>query len=417
LQSDRFLGLSGISGSGKSETAAALAQVLADKFDLVIWLPAANISSINDLKGVDVERRGRKMNMHHLLHDRSCLVILDDLRASISKDALLGLCGPNSAVFITRQASYAGDLAMPPLDRSDARRVLEHDIETPCPDDIFNVVQGAVGGHPLALKLLNAGVRNGDWEDLRMDCSAIGDFTDEVRTQRLSDRLLGRLKPVLEKELAFFAWCDSARVDRALARHTLLPLGVRKIEDFCLLATDRPDVLRVHDVVKTTISAINLPLGTFASDFNRSLDAYIEGLASQTSNDLSFLSLCQIHREQLERLLKEDSNRYGCLYCLLHSWGDDELDVAIVGDPSARAADIVSSLNPSDVDVVTVLEMIEAIYRKFKRDKGLDGARASLQSHLEVFDPVLFTIRCGFVAGVFPCGGRAAGSWASRTAP
>jgi len=31
--------------------------------------------------------------------------------------------------------------------------------------------------------------------------------------------------------------------------------------------------------------------------------------------------------------------------------------------------------------------------------------------------PVLFTIRCGFVAGVFPCGGRAAGSWASRTAP
>lgn len=33
------------------------------------------------------------------------------------------------------------------------------------------------------------------------------------------------------------------------------------------------------------------------------------------------------------------------------------------------------------------------------------------------FDPVLFTIRCGFVAGVFPCGGRAAGSWASRTAP
>jgi len=31
--------------------------------------------------------------------------------------------------------------------------------------------------------------------------------------------------------------------------------------------------------------------------------------------------------------------------------------------------------------------------------------------------PVLFTIRSGFVAGVFPCGGRAAGSWASRTAP
>jgi len=31
--------------------------------------------------------------------------------------------------------------------------------------------------------------------------------------------------------------------------------------------------------------------------------------------------------------------------------------------------------------------------------------------------PVLFTIRCGFVAGVFPCGGRATGSWASRTAP
>src|SRR5204862_5479742 len=136
-------------------------------FELVIWLPAAGISSINDLKGVDVERRGRKMNVLHLLSNRSCLVILDDLRVSIPKDGLLANCGPKSAVFITRQAAQAGDVAMQPLERADARRVLEHDIAQPCTDDIFDLVWGAGGGHPRAITLLNAGERKGVWADQR----------------------------------------------------------------------------------------------------------------------------------------------------------------------------------------------------------------------------------------------------------
>jgi len=45
------------------------------------------------------------------------------------------------------------------------------------------------------------------------------------------------------------------------------------------------------------------------------------------------------------------------------------------------------------------------------------GGIDKVPAFLSLFAPVLFTIRCGFVAGVFPCGGRAAGSWASRTAP
>ena len=199
IRTDRVVGLAGISGSGKSETAAAVAHAIAGKYDMVVWLPCSAITDLNDLCGVDIERRGHKVNLLQLLKDHSCLALFDDLRTPISRDELSTYCGQNSSILITRQSSHIGDIPMPFMDPEDSRQLLEHGIATKCPDDILATVEKTVGGHPLALRLMNAGVRNGTWEDLRLDCAAIGDYRDEDRTQRLADRLLGRLRGILER--------------------------------------------------------------------------------------------------------------------------------------------------------------------------------------------------------------------------
>jgi hypothetical protein len=199
IRMEKVAALSGMSGSGKSETAVAVTEKLAAEFELVVWVSCEGVKAIDDLQAVDVERRGHRLNVLHLLRDRSCLLILDDFRLGLSVSELKQFCGKASAVLVTRQSAYEGDLRMPLLERPQARALLERDVTTPCPDEVFEVVWKTVGGHPLALRLLNAGVRGGSWEELKADCAVIGQYEDENRLQRLADRLLGRLARLLDR--------------------------------------------------------------------------------------------------------------------------------------------------------------------------------------------------------------------------
>jgi tetratricopeptide (TPR) repeat protein len=385
LRTERVAALAGISGTGKSEMAVAVTSQLAGDFDMVIWVPATAIRAVNDLQAIDVDRRGFRVNLFHLLRERSCLVILDDLRIGLTAAELKQHCGDKSAILITRQSAFEGDIRIPFLARADARTLLERSLTSQCPDDVFEIVWITVGGHPLALRLMNAGVRNGSWDELPGDCAAIGQYSDEDRMQKLADRLLGRLEQVLKKELAFVVWCESARVDRSFARRALSSVGLRKIDEACLLTVDRNDVIRLHDIVFASIQGLHIPVAKYAADFDGLLDAHVEHLAYDSGTGLSFLSFCQVHGARLEKLLRAQPSRSTCLYCMAHTWSDQEVDLQVVGDPFTRANEIKASAAPKDIEVSAVCEAIEAIYRKVKYESGLDHARSELERYLDVF--------------------------------
>lgn len=384
IRNERVIAIAGISGSGKSETAVAVTKAVATDFEIIVWVSATTFTSTNDLHCVNVGRRGEGVNLLHLLRERACLVILDDLRLRLSTTELKKHCGDRSAILVTRQLASDGDIKMPLLDHDDARKLLEQGVNNKCPDEVFDMVWDTIGGHPLALRLMNAGVRNGGWSDLPDDCAAIGQYPDEVRLQRLADRLLGRLEHLLEKELSFFTWCDSARIDRAFARRTLAPVGIRKLDEACLLAADRHDVIRLHDVVKSALPSLHLPVDKYSSGFDTALDSHVIETAFGESNPLSFLNFCHIHYGKLRALLQSLHERSTCLYCLTHVWNDQEVDLTLVGDPITRANEIVRRGVPTDINVSAVYEAVEAIYRKKKFDSGLDAARIDLERYLGV---------------------------------
>jgi len=377
--------LAGLSGSGKSETAVAVTSALAAEFELVVWVSAEVIKMVDDLQAVEVERRGHRLNVLHLLRDRSCLLILDDLKVPFTPAELKPLCGDNSAILVTRQSAHDGDIRMPHLGRPESRAILEQGIPIPCPETVFEVVWKTVGGHPLALRLMNAGVREGNWEELPADCAAIGQYPDTERVQRLADRLLGRVSRLLEKELAFVIWCQSPRLDRAFTRKALGPIGVRKLDGACLLAADRSDVIRLHDIVYSAVLSIQNPLEQYVSAFDTALDRYVEHLAFGDATSLAFLTFRQLHEPKLEALLRANPGRSSCLYCLAHAWSVERIELPMVGDPILRANDILGANAPSDLDVSAVCEAVEAIYRTTKHISGIDTARLELEKYLEVF--------------------------------
>lgn len=384
LRTNRVVALAGMSGAGKSETTVAITAKIAGEFELVVWVAASAVAA-NNLGGIEVDRRGHRVNLLHLLRDRSCLAILDDLRIGLTAQDLKALCGSRSAILVTRQTAREGDVRIPLLCRDDARLLLEHDLPSKCPDDIFEVVWKTIGGHPQALRLMNAGVRTGSWDDLPGDCEAIGQYPDEDQLQKLADRLLGRLEALLEKELAFFIWCRSARVDRSFARRALGAVGLRKLDDTCLLAPDRSDVVRLHEIVSSVIPALNVPVDKYAVAFDADLDTQIEELVFGAGTALSFLNFCHVHGAKLEALLQVNPDRSTCLYCLANTWSEHEVKPSLIGDPIARAKAVKSSSAPRDIDVSAICEAVEALYRKEKLDSNLDGARAKLHHDLLAF--------------------------------
>lgn len=409
IHRDRVAAIAGVSGSGKSENAVTVSTVLAGKFEIVIWVVATELRDLTELQGLDVERRGRRVNVVTLLKERSCLLILDDLRLKLTLDQLSTYTNDTSAILVTRQIAQEGDYRLPALSDADAETVLQNGIADACPAHIKAKVRETAGGHPLALRLMNAAVRESSWDDLYADCEAIGEFDDDTGLQRLADRLLSRLLPRLSKELSLFVWSASGRIDRSFARRAILPVGVRKLEESCLLSADRHDVIRLHEIVYASLGSLAIDSNSYAGDFEQRIDEHINHLAFEAGEALNFLNFCEIHQGLLERLLAANPRRSTCLYCIAHAWSDEDIDISVLPSPLDLCTEIETRKASSDIDVSALCEVIESLYRRAKIDRGLEGARETLSENLELYSRVADTV------GVSPIGRRTALHHKSKT--
>lgn len=388
IRHDRLAAMAGVSGAGKSENAVAIAVELKGDFEIVIWVVATDLRDLSELRGLDVERRGRRVNVDTLLKERSCLLVLDDLRLPLSVEELKPHVNARSAILVTRQLLCAGDYRMPDVSDGDALTILQNGIATACPAHILAKVRATAAGHPLMLRLMNAGVKQSSWEDLYADCDAIGEYQDEQRIQKLADRLLGRLRPSLERELALFLWAGTDRVDRSFARRVIAPVGVRKLEGSCTLAADRPDVVRLHEVVWSALKSSGIRLQLYATEFAAAMEAQIVHLAFSPGEALNFLNFCQLHKRQLEQELERNRKESTCIYCIAHAWLDEEINVAMLPDPKQLCSDIETGATTRDIDVSAFCELLECLYRRDKVDGGLDSARANLTGRLGLYAKV-----------------------------
>lgn len=388
IRRDRVVTIAGVSGSGKSENAVAVSKEMASEFEIVIWVVATDLRDLAELQGLEVERRGRRVNIDTLLKQRSCFLILDDLRTPLTKEQLQRHTDARSAVLVTRQIAEEGDYRIPDLDDESALKILQSGIASECPSHVLEKVHATAAGHALTLRLMNAGVRASSWEDLYHDCDAIGEYRDEERVQRLADRLLGRLRGSLERELALFLWTGSDRVDRSFARRAIAPVGLRKLEGSCLVSADRHDVVRLHEVIWSALRSSGIPVHRYETHLSQSMESHIEHLAFVPGEALNFLNFCQIHKAHLQQLLSVNPKRSTCLYCLAHAWLDDEIDSTILPDPKELSTDLETGAVRQDIDVSAFCEVLECHYRRDKLDHGFEVAREKLGNRIPLYSKV-----------------------------
>jgi len=262
--------------------------------------------------------------------------------------------------------------------------MLTRDIAESCPKQALDRIWSTIGGHPLTLRLMNAAVRDGSafWTDMEDDCTAAGELTDD-RQERVADRILKRLLPIVGNELSLFAWAGQPACDRGFARSALRPVGIRKLGRYCLTSADTGSVIRIHDVVFTCLRSEPAPSLQRDRELTDSLDGYIINIYDK---DLELVSLSYGMRQKLEALVRSGERRATFLYCLIQGSDAAELDQSLIGDVADYIHGLTTSGNPSEIAVAVALEAIESKYRHEKAASDVAGAKTLLATYLPLFD-------------------------------
>ena len=394
LQASTILELTGMSGVGKSALARDIAARVQSSFELVVWVDAGQISSI-DLRDIEVRRRGLSANLLGLLKRRKSLVVLDDLRQALPLKDLMAGAHPGSRLIVTSQYTSAGGIRLGTLEQPHARMLLDSRATRSCPDDIFEVVWHSVGGHAGALTLLG-GLAHEDsrgWAAVRNACDDPGGLEDE-KYQRLADRILAQHRTRLTKEIALLAAAGSSRVDAELWKSVCGPHSVRGLERRGMLAASTDAVVHVHDLVFA--SARSLAGGDSHEPW---LVAAIAKCVEDIDDDegVRLDRLARTHQDMLKQLAESAhapaAIRYA--FALTRPLGADHIFARAVADGRALAAQEFD--RSTTMKVRAALEALEALYGSRKRDAaersrgattGSSEARAQLEADLPAYDDI-----------------------------
>lgn len=377
--------ISGLPGSGKSDAAAAYANGRGNRYQTSIWVEGAELTRVSDLASLNLWRGGADLNVAGMLRTRHCLLVIDDLPPHISLNDLKPLVSPGSHILVTRRETEMGDIEIPALTPSEAREILDRNVTTPCPETVLNALMTVVGGHPLSLALVNKAVTAGiPWSEIAEDCGSLTELADG--RERLADRVLGHLKSLLSAELAVFDWVGQSSCDRRFLRSIIRVPGMLKIDGQGLLAADRPNVVRLHDVVYASLKVQGWLTPERAAHLDQQFEHHLTVLIEEESLALRVLSTNI--RTKLETAAK---TRFSptVLVALLTVWRPEEMKPDVLESPEAYLDRLEERATPvSYVEVRLILEVIESWYR-FEKVKSVEAAKEHLEIRLSLFPRLL----------------------------
>ena len=386
LANEKSVVVSGFGGIGKSEFACAVAQLHRPNVDQVIWVDGSKISTVDELRAHDVRLNGYRLNILNLLESSRALLILDNVQGDLDLAQLDAACGVGSNVIVTSQVGFGTDpLQLGFIAKEDARVILSQGMPSQCSDDILDRVLTAVEGHPLVLRMLNQiGVQSKRWDPIVNACNYIVGAADE-RRQTVADRILSQHLDVLGFELSVFKWAEAPSVDRALFEQIAGELGSDKLDRWSLTARGQSDAVRIHDLVHASVRR----LGNRVHLDERRLKHQLENFLAEhvAPKRLEFFRVVSRHRSLIERLLTEEPQPGVLRYAYLHSRIARELNPALLGDPEADTIRGVCGV--PRIWMLSVVEAVEADYRRVRDLGDVNTAKETLTGRLSVFDNLL----------------------------
>lgn len=386
LARSKVVVISGFGGIGKTELACAIAHRNHDAYEQIIWVDGAKLVNVAELGAYDVRLNGYHLNILNLLASNRTLLVLDNVQVDLEAEQLETVCGEGSRVLITSQVAFGTNLL--PLGfvtDERAREILSQGMSQHCPDDVLSSVLSSVEGHPLVLRMLNEiGKARGGWTAIISACEHVAGLPDE-RRKTVADRILSQHLDVLGEELSVFNWCGGAAVDAALFEYIVGIVGIDKLDRWSLTARGQSDAIRLHDLVFASIGRVRARIAIDNEKLERRLKEFlVDNIAPKR---LQFFRVANRHASLIERLLTASPQPGVLRYAYLHSRLPRVLNPALLGSPELDVER--GCQEPHRAWALSIVEAIEADYRRARDLGDKAGARATLQARLPTFDRLI----------------------------
>ena len=384
LATNSVVEICGIGGIGKSQVAAACLARHRARFEYSFWVNARDIDGVEHLSSVQLRRGGAARNVSALLRKNRTLLVLDDAHHSLLADHLASLCGPASKVLVTRRNVTPGAYVVPMMGKRRAREVLGKNLPSPPTEKVFQTIWTAVGGHPLSLRLINSAVHAGvPIDEIAEDCASIPKLADDEMA--LADRILGRLRPLLENELSVFLWAGQPYCDKSFLRAVIGPISLSMLEQYGLTAPESAASVRIHDIVFAALNVANWLSPKRAAEIDDHLANVIRRHVRDDGHGLQTIAN-QLHGK-IARNVENGDRRPALLYALAVIWTGSAVRVDLLPEPLADAETLASeSAREHELAILVVLETIEARGRHLRQVLGNTAANEWASSILPAYD-------------------------------
>lgn len=367
LNAQNYLQIYGVSGIGKTEISISIANTLQEGFDSVLWLDGDFFGTeIHNLSSVHISKFNNTLNLDYFLQEFKVLIIVDNLNVNVSEFVSLFTASNkhNSKCVITslqRNLEPTSSYNLSFIETEIARKILLNSKTRPSDIQIETIIS-EVSGYPLVLNLIVSAIDVDDfsWDDILNELANLKDFSDS-KNQKLSERIIGKFKSVINTELQWLKQLNNRKISRHFLSENLSKRSISELEKRSLIRIQDSFFFDTHQLI---LDSIKSEITTSDNEF------ILEGLEKYLSKYNEIKNIDYFHfllnhnsfvRDIYAKITFEENLKKTILYALIQAtdsfnsseWFLKELS-QIKYEPKTKYYDLLLLIEKSEIELYQI---------------------------------------------------------------
>lgn len=366
LAKHTIVGVTGISGSGKTYAAISYANQTLDKWEQIIWVDGDDLRS-GTLESVSVARMGLTFNLQGRIKRNKTLLVIDRWTSGSSElhvltSAISNNAHPETRVIVTSEQKLQDTpiVSAHDITQDEALSILSFGLTNKPPDIVVKRLFEIAGGLPLVAAILRETVAAGDisWEECLSVLSDVGKL--ERDDAQILERILTRSANTIERELLALAYIGTRTFEAHLLKHITSPIAVSKLKKRCLVHEAGNGSLTTHEIVLSLAKKLDPQEHRFA--FESLFWKYFEKHVS--SRPAHYIR--SIHRHSTRLREKAERDASATLIARAYLDLEESIDSKIIDK-------LANTELASNSDWCSASCKVEAMELKWRRERGAAG--------------------------------------------
>ncbi|NOS94348.1 MAG: hypothetical protein HOP30_20735 [Cyclobacteriaceae bacterium] len=313
LDAQSLVQIYGLSGIGKTEITIGVAQKLLKKYDTVLWIEGDSVQNLKiDFNAIKIAKFDKLINLSTILESYSVCIIFDNINTSASDiyESFIKHNKKKSVCLISSLTKALNDdhsIKLSEVSEEIASKIL-FDGNIKLEKTKEQKILAYTGKHPLILRILSSAIKNNlfNWDSLISELEEINRLTDADKNQTISNRIIGKIKQVNEKELAALNFIANRFITQSFLEKLIGRVGIAKLLDNTILGKDDNRNYSTHQIVLDSIKSEVTNL-QWETEFEEKVKRYL--MQHNELKDISFYNVMFNHRDLIEKIFSDTTDK------------------------------------------------------------------------------------------------------------